>query len=582
MSSDSFDLPRHPQSSSRHRSTIITAGIPILASATLRRRAYSYLAALHTPQQSSRLALAELPNGRTRRGKPHPKDGGRGSASMFSSVTNLLNTILGAGTLAMPSALSHFGMVLGAIVILWSGFTSAFGLYLQSRCARYLDRGSSSFFALSQMTYPNAAVIFDAAIAIKCFGVGVSYMIIIGDLMPGVVEGFDSRAASVAYLMDRNFWITVFMLLIIPLSFLRRLDSLKYTSIIALVAIGYLIILVVYHFASDALAPRDKIRVIQWAGPVEALASLPVVIFAYTCHQNMFSILNEIKDNSPKSIGSAAGVYILVSITGYLSFGNDITGNIVSMYSPSIASTIAKAAIVILVTFSVPLQVHPCRASVDAVLKWRPNAIPGTQGRTGSPSSRLLLPTATRSDHGSAPMSELRFAVLTTILLVLAYTVALTVTSLERVLAYVGSTGSTAISFILPGLFYYKISDPDSIHHQRLTKEDDDALSVAASEGDNSDATDDEGAEGLLGASVSSIRSSASGTNAKSKPSKLPWRWRTKWRWDMEHLNPVHLRRASLALALYGACVMLAAYQESALFRHMLTRVTPTPIDFLK
>lgn len=200
----------------------------------------------------------------------------------------------------MPSALSHFGMVLGVIVILWSGFTSAFGLYLQSRCARYLDRGSSSFFALSQMTYPNAAVIFDAAIAIKCFGVGVSYMIIIGDLMPGVVEGFDGRAGSIAYLMDRNFWITVFMLLIIPLSFLRRLDSLKYTSIIALIAIGYLIVLVVYHFASDVLAPRDKIRVIQWAGPVEALASLPVVIFAYTCHQNMFSILNEIKDNSPK------------------------------------------------------------------------------------------------------------------------------------------------------------------------------------------------------------------------------------------------------------------------------------------
>ncbi|KAK5636242.1 hypothetical protein RRF57_011954 [Xylaria bambusicola] len=375
---------------------------------------------------------------RTRRVKPHPKDGGGGSATMFSSVTNLLNTIT---LCSIP------------------------------------DRGSSSFFALSQLTYPNAAVIFDAAIAIKCFGVGVSYMIIIGDLMPGVVEGFDSSATSIAYLMDRNFWITVFMLVIIPLSFLRRLDSLKYTSIIALVAIGYLIILVVYHFASDTLAPRDKIRVIQWGGPVEALASLPVI--------------------------------------------------------------------------------HPCRASVDAVLKWRPNAIAGAQGRTSSPNSRLLLPTTTRSDHGSsAPMSELRFAILTTILLVLAYTVALTVTSLERVLAYVGSTGSTAISFILPGLFYYKISDPDSIHHQRLLKEDDDALSVAASEDDHDDANNESG-DGQLSESISSIRSGASGTNTKPKGHKSPWRWRTKWRWDMEHLDPVHLRRASLGLALYGFCVML-------------------------
>lgn len=53
----------------------------------------------------------------------------------------------------------------------------------------------------------------------------------------------------------------------------------------------------------------------------------------------MFSIVNEIKDNSPPamvrvvsaSIGSAAGIYILVAITGYITFGNTIVGNIILM-----------------------------------------------------------------------------------------------------------------------------------------------------------------------------------------------------------------------------------------------------------
>ena len=53
----------------------------------------------------------------------------------------------------------------------------------------------------------------------------------------------------------------------------------------------------------------------------------------------MFSILNELKDNSPgsvigvvgSSIGSAASIYVVVSICGYLTFGNDISGNIISM-----------------------------------------------------------------------------------------------------------------------------------------------------------------------------------------------------------------------------------------------------------
>lgn len=148
-------------------------------------------------------------------------------------------------------------------------------------------------------------------------------------------------------------------------------------------------------------------------------------------------------------------------------------------------------------------------------------------------------------------MSDVRFAILTTIILILGYIVALTVVSLERVLAYVGSTGSTSISFILPGLFYYKISDPDSIHHQRLTKEDDDAMSVSESESD-----DGEGDEGLLGRSVESIHSVASGSSGRTKSTKSSWRCRRKWRWDMEHINPEVLRGASLALAIYGICVM--------------------------
>lgn len=39
----------------------------------------------------------------------------------------------------------------------------------------------------------------------------MSYLIIIGDLMPQVVAGFSKDAESIEYLMDRRFWITAFM-----------------------------------------------------------------------------------------------------------------------------------------------------------------------------------------------------------------------------------------------------------------------------------------------------------------------------------------------------------------------------------
>ncbi|KAF1816106.1 hypothetical protein P152DRAFT_492078 [Eremomyces bilateralis CBS 781.70] len=467
-----------------------------------------------------------------------------GSASWSSSVINLVNTIVGAGVLAMPSAMSHLGVTLGVFVIVWSALTAGFGLYLQTRCAQYLDRGAASFFALSQITYPNAAVIFDAAIAVKCFGVGVSYLIIIGDLMPGVVKGFSDSAGDIGYLVDRHFWITAFMLIVIPLSFLRRLDSLKYTSVIALISIGYLVILVVAHFVKgDTFKDRGEIHYFGWSGPVDALASFPVIVFAYTCHQNMFSILNEIGNNSHfrtagvvvASAGSSCATYILVALTGYLSYGSNVNGNIVSMYPPSISSTIGRAAIVILVMFSYPLQVHPCRASLDAVLRWRPFTPSKTSTYENSPSrSTLIMNNRNAAQPKVDPISDLRFAALTTTIIVFSYIAAMTVSSLEKVLAYVGSTGSTSISFILPGLFYYKISSPDSPQHQRLLKGNDDE--------EYDDAEDDE----LSGAGIMS----ASGIlRIKTKT------WRR-----------VLLRRMSLALAIYGIVVMVVCLGTNFFF----------------
>jgi len=194
---------------------------------------------------------------------------------------------------------------------------------------------------------------------------------------------------------------------------------------------------------------------------------------------------------------------------------------------PSIASTIAKAAIVILVMFSYPLQVHPCRASVDAVLKWRPSGLKSNRNSPNSSPSRTSLLTGASAQPASRndTIGDLRFAIITSGILVLSYFTAMTVSSLDKVLAYVGSTGSTSISFILPGLFYYKISDPNSAHHQQLAKDED--------EGDSGDEE-----EGVLG----------QGGN-----SPAPWR-------------KTILRKLALGLAICGLFVMILCLGTNLFF----------------
>lgn len=169
-------------------------------------------------------------------------------------------------------------------------------------------------------------------------------------------------------------------------------------------------------------------------------------------------------------------------------------------------------------------------------------------------------------------MSELRFALITSGILILSYFTAINVSSLDRVLAYVGSTGSTAISFILPGLFYYKISDPESNHHQRLTKEDDDAeystssssSSASVSDGDEEEGTPGPSGSGAgLGDSIASLRS-----HTGSVGSRLARKLKRKWRWDLEHLETGLLRKMALGLSIYGVIVMVVCLGMNVVLGH--------------
>lgn len=386
-------------------------------------------------------------------------------ATTVSGTINLLNTIIGAGILAMPFAYKANGMILGTGVIALAGLTAGFGLYLQALCASYVPKGHASFFAVAKHTYPSLAVLFDVAIAVKCFGVGVSYIIIIGDLMPQIAE---SVGLTHDYLLQREFWVTVAMAVVGPLSYLRKLDSLKYTSLVALVSVGYLVLIVVGHFLiGDTLPDRGEVRLLEPNSISSMLSALPVIIFAFTCHQNMFSVLNELESTSEKSvlemvlgsIGTSGAFYIVVGLTGYLSYGDNVGGNIIQMYPFSVFTTIGRLAIVIMVIFSYPLQCHPSRVSANHVIHSIKRGIQKHRFTVVASEDDSVYSDEENQTPAivAIPLETPTFFVLTTVILVLSYLLAMAVTSLEKMLAFVGATGSTSISFILPGIFAYAL-----------------------------------------------------------------------------------------------------------------------------
>ncbi|QLQ79091.1 hypothetical protein HG537_0B04390 [Torulaspora globosa] len=405
------------------------------------------------------------------------------SSSVRSGVVTLLHTACGAGILAMPYGFKPFGVIPGICMITVCALCSVAGLLLQAKVARYVGGRSVSFFSLTQIINPNLSIIFDVAIAIKCFGVGVSYLIVIGDLMPQIASMFSSHQL----ILNRNVHITIIMLFIVaPLCFLKKLSSLRYASLVALSAVAYLCVLILVHFMWPSREIEELRGHVSLGLPHEGtnpLTTLPIFVFAYTCHHNMFSVINEQADNSFRNVKKVAiyamalawTLYVLVGGLGYLTFGDHIIGNIIKLYPQSISTTVGRIAIVLLVMLAFPLQCHPARASINHILFYIQERLASSKQnpRTDNcvvdeastlivnPDQEYIIDELIEEDSRQQPqvvtLHGKKFIIITTSLLIASYLLAISVSSLARVLAIVGATGSTSISFILPGIFGYQL-----------------------------------------------------------------------------------------------------------------------------
>jgi hypothetical protein len=100
------------------------------------------------------------------------------TGTLFSSTVNLANTILGSGMLAMPFVFANLGIAQGMVLLTITAILSVFGLGLLTQMANTLNSRDVSFNAICMTAYPAAAAVMDFAIALLCFGAGVSYHII--------------------------------------------------------------------------------------------------------------------------------------------------------------------------------------------------------------------------------------------------------------------------------------------------------------------------------------------------------------------------------------------------------------------
>jgi len=169
---------------------------------------------------------------------------------------------------------------------------------------------------------------------------------------------------------------------------------------------------------------------------VKTISNLPIFVFAFTCHQNLFAIFNELEGDRKKvdmvvvtSNITAFIVYMIIGICGYLTYGQIIRDNILLNFPKTVVSVISRISITILVSFSYPLQIHPCRISITNILRNFTEKVPHTVEHFGI---SLIIMSGT-------------------------FLVAFFLSDLSIVFSIIGATGSTMLCYILPGLFYFTL-----------------------------------------------------------------------------------------------------------------------------
>ena len=430
----------------------------------------------------------------------------RGS-SIASGVINLGNTIVGAGMLGLPGAFGGTGWLSGIIILLLSATFSAHGLVLLSKSA-CITGIPSSFYSVAMASVPRYTILIDLAVALKCFGVATGYLITISESLVNALDHIllpagDTAANNddswiVSLLLSRHFWVVGSLLLVLPFSFYKTLDELKKASAVALVFV-FMLVITIIAYANDHADPcessDDSCR-----GDVEAytnigmtISKIPIFVFSFTCHQNIFPIVNEIELLSQKrlniviccSISLALITFATVALEGYKTYGSLVRGDILINYPKTKQISVLRICIAFMLALHYPLQLDPSRrcitSLVKVILKWRTTQThkQSTEGEIEMEQEEEVPPIGgvIHDDSSYYQMSQNNikqqqkqqdeeidtigddrlFNVITVSFLISSFVLAMIIDDLGVILALVGATGSTLVSYVLPGLIYVKV-----------------------------------------------------------------------------------------------------------------------------
>nr|XP_031534970.1 probable sodium-coupled neutral amino acid transporter 6 isoform X1 [Vicugna pacos] len=393
----------------------------------------------------------------------HHRQGSPG-VSFGLSVFNLMNAIMGSGILGLAYVMAHTGILGFSFLLLIVALLASYSVHLllsmciQTAVTSYEDLGLFAFGLPGK-------VVVAGTIIIQNIGAMSSYLLIIKTELPATILEFLSGDYSGSWYLDgQTLLIIICVGIVFPLALLPKIGFLGYTSSLSFFFMVFFALVIVIkkwsipcpltlnyveqHFQISNATDDCKPKLFHFSK--ESAYAIPTMAFSFLCHTSILPIYCELQSPSKKRMQNVTNtaialsflIYFVSALFGYLTFYDKVASELLQGYSKylphDVAVTTVKLCILFAVLLTVPLIHFPARKALMMML------------------------------FSNLPFSWTRHSLITIALNIIIVLFALYVPDIRNVFGIVGSSTSTCLIFVFPGLFYLKLSREDFLSWKKL------------------------------------------------------------------------------------------------------------------